>query len=200
MAPRCRGNKLAAIGLQPGRSRGRFRLPTLGQDRMRDTSPPGNGTNPESTGAPTAESAGVRADSSSPSKPDAPAGGPKPLGSSSEAPVPSTPGAASTVDPTFVDAGSGFAPGTGSIFGFRKALKSAVHVLTKERSFARDDTASLAMQVQPEPGKPHEPEGNQKVPKETPRAPRFPSPVSRELALRPKGRAQSILGSKIVFP
>lgn len=72
----------------------------------------------------------------------------------SDAPAAQATGEAATGDSAPTEAGPGFAPGAGSIFGFRKALKSAVHVLTKERSFARDDSADSQAQVEPEASRP----------------------------------------------
>ncbi len=118
---------------------------------MRDTSPPGNGTNTESNGDPSKGSAGVPADSSTVHKQVGAPAGPKPYCLLSEAPATPTAGGVQTGDSAPADAVPGYAPETGSIFGFRKALKSAVSVLTKERSFARDETTPSESELQANP-------------------------------------------------
>ncbi len=125
---------------------------------MRDTSPPGNGTNTESNGDPSKGSAGVPADSSTVHKQVGTPAAPKPYCLLGEAPTPPTSSGVSTGDSASADAVPGYAPETSSIFGFRKALKSAVHVLTKERSFARDDTTRSESEVQANPVQEPEPE------------------------------------------
>lgn len=118
---------------------------------MRDATPTGDGASTEPKSDPSAGSAAVLAASSSNTKTDLSAAKAEAFRLLSDTPEAQAAHAGATDEPASTDAGASDGATQGSIFGFRNAFKSAVRVLTKERSFTRDDSGFTPTQSQPEP-------------------------------------------------